>query len=151
MSPNRTGIPRRRTPGSWGSLVRPRVSLRVWRGGRFRFRAWGRRWGTFERRETAFREDASMIVVGIDLGQSSDYTAICVARRPDGGRIWEVPHLERLPLGTSYVDAARHVVELVSRPELSDAYIAVDRTGVGAPVCDLLRSRLPRGRGLRFR
>ena len=93
-----------------------------------------------------------MIVVGVDLGQSRDFTAIAVCRRVSVGPTrWEVPHLERLPLGTAYTEAVYHVVRLLERPELQRAYLAVDRTGVGAAVCDLLAANLPKGHGIRLR
>ena len=92
-----------------------------------------------------------MIVVGVDLGQSRDYTAIAVCRRiAVNPTRWEVPHIERLPLGTAYTEAVNHVVKLLARPELERAFLAVDRTGVGAAVCDLLRVNLPGGHGIRF-
>ena len=90
-----------------------------------------------------------MIVVGVDLGKASDFTALAVARRRE--KSWEVPHLERLPLGTSYVDAVAHVAALVTRPEVEGAYLVVDQTGVGAAVCDLLRARLPQDNRNRLR
>ena len=92
-----------------------------------------------------------MIVVGVDLGQSQDFTAIAVCRRiAVNPTRWDVPHLERLPLGTAYTEAVKHVVRMLERPELERAYLAVDRTGVGAAVCDLLAANLPEGRGIRF-
>jgi hypothetical protein len=73
--------------------------------------------------------------VGIDFGQSQDFTALCVLREEwatksansvDGG-VWreveyalddrrlEVVHLARLPLGTSYVDQAAEIINLAKR------------------------------------
>ncbi|MEN6341044.1 MAG: hypothetical protein ABFC89_00630 [Methanospirillum sp.] len=80
--------------------------------------------------------------VGLDLGQAADYTAIAVVEwTPDA---LKVRHLQRFALGTLYPAIVDAVAGLVSRlpgsPEL-----AVDQTGVGRPVVDLLRVR-----GLRF-
>ncbi len=114
-----------------------------------------------------------MMYVGLDLGQSNDYTAIAVVERITGkavdpgkshnltdieraGLRWmfqdiavvpEPPtappvhhlrHLERLPLGTSYPAVVERVLRLVRLPSLREVMLAVDATGVGAPVVDLL-------------
>ena len=53
-----------------------------------------------------------MLVVGVDLGQSRDFTALAICRRTASNPSkWEVPHLERLPLGTAYTDAVAHIVD----------------------------------------
>jgi hypothetical protein len=57
---------------------------------------------------------------------------------------YHVRHLERMPLGTSYVSVAHHVLAILD--QLPGAELAVDATGVGAAVVDLLSSE-----GLRFR
>jgi hypothetical protein len=106
-------------------------------------------------------------LVGVDLGQQRDYTAISITERvlvptgefyretyysdAYGGTLWrstqegkpeyQVRHLERPPLGTRYTEIVDRIVELVTqlggRPVL-----AVDATGVGLPVIDMLRKRL---------
>lgn len=99
-------------------------------------------------------------VVGLDLGQAQDYTAVAVLERiepppPQPSRVrgwgprpteeearptYHCRHLERLPLGTPYPAVARHVRNLLTVPALGDApALAVDATGVGRPVVDLLR------------
>lgn len=104
-------------------------------------------------------------VVGCDLGQSSDPTAICVLEHQQGvhdynseferhtglGEKPQVPaerihcrHLERLPLGMSYPAVVQHIKELMARPPLNGhdqvkpAELVVDDSGVGRPVSDLL-------------
>src|SRR4051794_23626297 len=76
-------------------------------------------------------------IVGVDLGQSSDPTAIAVLRYAQGiidhGNSFErhvgisrqtkcercdVVHLERLPLGMSYPAQVDHVKQLLARPPL---------------------------------
>jgi hypothetical protein len=131
--------------------------------------------------------------IGVDLGQVSDYTAIVVVERilqevgPDGrpngmpeqqtyyhpllqqgpkiSAQLHVRHLERLPLGMSYVDQVEHIKNLVEHPELQSYYVrsggfdpdwdeplmrrrakeppglAVDATGVGRAVVNQMRSR----------
>ncbi len=79
-----------------------------------------------------------MFVVGVDLGQVADPTAIAVAEpvEPD----IHVRHLERLPLGTPYPRVAAHLGRLV-RALPGPADLVVDATGVGRPVVDLLRDQ----------
>ena len=72
--------------------------------------------------------------VGLDLGQSGDFTAVAVLE--DGEEGYALRHLERFPLGTSYPDVVRQVVGLLGR--CTRPVLVVDRTGVGRPVVDLL-------------
>src|SRR5215212_8047688 len=104
--------------------------------------------------------------VGLDLGQSADYTALAVVhsvhrRTPDGqtGKALHLRHLERYPLRTPYPEIAEKVVALVRDERLSPTEyepsrgrytsklpaLVVDNTGVGVAVTDLLK-----GKGLRF-
>lgn len=102
--------------------------------------------------------------VGLDLGQVRDHTAVAVVtpddlykealalnaelrrrRHPDRDLvephdpIYEVVHLERLPLGTGYPEVVERVRALLSTPPLrGNADLAVDATGVGAAVVDML-------------
>lgn len=86
--------------------------------------------------------------VGLDLGQSSDYSALVVAERLDveprepGARLGErrdVVHAQRWTLGTPYPAIVAAVVELLDQPELDSAPLIVDSTGVGRGVVDLFR------------
>ncbi len=81
--------------------------------------------------------------VGVDLGQSQDYTAICIVRRLDeaGAKpVFQVGHLSRLPLGTTYPAIVNHVIEVLSHPKFrGKAELVIDYTGVGRPVFDLFR------------
>ena len=107
-------------------------------------------------------------IVGVDLGQQRDPTAICVVERgyvPAGklynasywvkGRElygareplkleYHVRHLERPALGTSYVEVVERVVELLKSLGDEELILAVDTTGVGRPVADMLKERLER-------
>jgi hypothetical protein len=107
-------------------------------------------------------------IVGVDLGQQRDPTAICVVERgyvPAGklynasywvkGRElygarepvkleYHMRHLERLALGTSYVEVVERVVELLKSLGDEELVLAVDTTGVGRPVADMLKERLER-------
>jgi phage FluMu gp28-like protein len=80
-------------------------------------------------------------VVGVDLGQAHDYTALVVVERV--GEELQARHIERLPLGVTYPNQVRRIAALVSNPELArDVLVAVDGTGVGRAVVDLLREAL---------
>jgi phage FluMu gp28-like protein len=87
--------------------------------------------------------------IGLDLGQSRDYTAIAVAEKIEpteaGGRDFEllIRHLERFR-DEPYPDVALRVRRVMDAPELrahgTAPALAVDATGVGKPVVDMLRS-----------
>jgi hypothetical protein len=55
---------------------------------------------------------------------------------------YAVRHLERLPLGTSYTAVCSRMAELFATSPLAQGLLAVDYTGAGRPVVDLLRRRL---------
>ena len=87
-------------------------------------------------------------VIGLDLGQTNDPTAIAVleqSRRPRSDRPAETEtaylcsHLERVPLGTSYTAIVARVAVLLRTPPLSGSALAIDQTGVGRPVVDMFR------------
>lgn len=100
--------------------------------------------------------------IGVDLGQAQDYTAIAVLRRREviepshvslseydtqlhedlmAASIYELVHLERLALGTTYPDIVAHIKRLLSSAELSEERVlVVDATGVGKPVVDMLKA-----------
>ncbi len=100
--------------------------------------------------------------VGVDLGQSADYTAVAVVEDVEettpAGRMEKslhLRHLERYPLGTPYPEMADRIARLMRSEELVSetrvpwepaAYrrgpeLVVDATGVGRAVTDLLRER----------
>ena len=91
-------------------------------------------------------------IIGVDLGQARDYTAIAIFERiekltgkAEKGRWttqvrYELPHLERPPLGTSYPAIIERLIDLIARlPAHQRLSILVDRTGCGRPVVDLMR------------
>ncbi len=98
-------------------------------------------------------ETVRRYVLGCDLGQSVDPTALAVIERetlwsPTAATVerrprrpvYSVRHLERLPLGLTYPEQAAHVARLLATPPLAgNTELAVDGTGVGKPVLDLLR------------
>jgi hypothetical protein len=86
--------------------------------------------------------------VGLDLGQSHDFSAVCVIRETPslegkGHSTYACGHLERFKLDTSYDSIADSIVALMERPELGESpRLVVDATGVGRPVVDMLKNRL---------
>lgn len=75
-------------------------------------------------------------IVGVDLGQSNDYTAIIVLRRPGEDGVYWVDRQERTR-GISYVEIVDRVKAIISK--LPGAILVVDQTGVGAPVVDMFQ------------
>lgn len=116
--------------------------------------------------------------VGLDLGQSQDYTALVVAERlkvptsqlvmvSDGLEVdtqgrwmkvieheepvtihhYHLRHLQRFALGTPYPAIVVAVAALLARDPLNGhATLAIDATGVGPPVVDMLRRAQLRSR-----
>lgn len=99
-------------------------------------------------------------LIGFDIGQKRDPTAICVAEieyREEPGlgckaRHFVIRHLERLPLGTSYpgvADRIQGIVQAIRTRQDQRSVIYLDATGVGAPIVDLLNERISRMASLR--
>jgi hypothetical protein len=95
--------------------------------------------------------------LGLDLGQMADYTDVAVLERetiPDEFPVgWKPPpyglrYLTRYRVGTSYPEVVRRAVEALGEPPLlpgpndPPTVLAVDNTGVGRGVVDLLRVEL---------
>jgi hypothetical protein len=75
-------------------------------------------------------------VVGVDLGQTADYTAITILEERENN-FYDVRYLERLR-NIPYPSIVRRLDHLVKRlPEKPS--MAVDATGVGRPVIDMIR------------
>src|SRR5690349_20109168 len=90
-----------------------------------------------------------MFFAGLDLGQKVDPSAVVVVeriehRRAVMGSAFEklvVRFAERMPLGTPYPKVVERVREIVTSQFLrGNCELAVDATGVGAPVVDMLRA-----------
>lgn len=84
----------------------------------------------------------SSFVMGLDLGQASDYSALTIVEEQPGpgDTKLHIRHLHRFALATSYPRICEYVAGLLQREPLrGNADLAVDQTGVGAPVADLLR------------
>ncbi len=82
--------------------------------------------------------------IGVDLGRDADYSTIAVVRDGAQDQLYVV-HLHRFELGTSYPKVVNGVMEIFSDPRLENdgrlPVLAVDETGVGGAVTDLLLER----------
>jgi hypothetical protein len=101
------------------------------------------------------------LLLGLDLGQAADFTALAILKRTpllnaDGtpaldARKQEVARydliwLVRYQLGTSYPDLVLKVVSLLREPRVQAfgrPRLAIDATGVGRPVVDLFLDARP--------
>ena len=84
--------------------------------------------------------------IGLDLGQTQDFSALAVVERSSGTPAHYVcRHLHRWPLGTGYPQIVEDVRTLVTTndargtPPLRYAKLVVDATGVGKPVADMVK------------
>jgi len=88
--------------------------------------------------------------LGLDLGKQRDHSAIAVVERVETPQLHLAPalygglavrYVERLALGTSYPAVVERVRRIVGMRELAGACcLAVDATGLGGPVVEMLRS-----------
>jgi hypothetical protein len=84
-------------------------------------------------------------IIGLDLGQASDYTAWVVVERTEreGDRVacYDVRHVDRVR-GASYPNVVAHSRALVEtlrgQTPRPDVALVVDFTGVGRPVADMI-------------
>jgi hypothetical protein len=86
----------------------------------------------------------STYLLGLDLGQASDYTALVIVEQlqhthhhPD----YHVRHIERYPLGTPYPSMVNRICTTYGHPQLrwSQRVLVIDATGCGRPVADMLK------------
>jgi hypothetical protein len=83
-------------------------------------------------------------IIGLDLGQSQDYTALCVVERhqPGGDQVsYDVRHLQRFRLGTPYPEIVAQLGAMLKTAPMAGGrlHLVADATGVGAPVVELLQ------------
>jgi len=91
-------------------------------------------------------------ITGLDLGQAADFTALAVLEQSLGPdwlrperkvRHYAVRHLQRFPLGTPYTTVCTRMSAMFADRPLAGSTLAVDQTGVGRPVVDMMkRSRI---------
>jgi len=84
-------------------------------------------------------------ILGLDLGQARDFTALTVIQKSDNTeetKAYDLISLKRYPLGTSYPKIVENVNEIMNREELKEkSSLVADATGVGRPVIDLLKTK----------
>jgi len=87
----------------------------------------------------AMQKNVSEFFVGVDLGQARDFTAIAII---EGGATYRISYLERVR-GLTYSEIIDRIHSLMRSQALRNARtrLIVDRTGVGAPVVDLLKNK----------
>jgi hypothetical protein len=91
-------------------------------------------------------------IVGLDLGQSMDYSALVIVERqqpPSHGAVlghkapparYAVRYLQRWQLGTPYPTIVHEVAELLTHPPLVEgSRLLIDQTGCGRPVLDMFK------------
>lgn len=96
-------------------------------------------------------------IVAVDLGQMVDSTAVAILHhtvtpldswtkyttarnwKQDSNQRFDLVHLERFPLGISYVTQVQMVADILQRDPLSRLRpdLVIDQTGVGASVADI--------------
>ena len=95
--------------------------------------------------------------VGVDFGQSRDYTAIAVLERAEKKGEWDAAvyawrkevslqlrYLQRVALGTPYPEVVERVCQVTRSRELAGrCCLTADATGVGRAVVDLLKKADP--------
>lgn len=80
-----------------------------------------------------------VFISGLDLGQSSDPSALVIVERTEiarGQATYAVRHIQRWQLGTPYTQMARDTASLMARKPLPQSTLVIDATGVGAGVVD---------------
>lgn len=106
------------------------------------------------------------VCIGVDLGKRHDPSAVCVTevgerpsgkwrvtgvegdvthRQPELESLFTVRQLERRPLGESYPEQAKRIAEIAGTLAADRRFrvvVAVDQTGVGLPIVDLVRAEL---------
>jgi hypothetical protein len=89
--------------------------------------------------------------VGLEFGLPNESTALAVLQRPwvdEDTSIelrrpaYSLRHLERFPLGTSYLEIIRSLIRVLQAKELCGCNLIVDRTGVGQAVIDLVLEQI---------
>ncbi len=98
--------------------------------------------------------------IGADFGQTQDYSTIAIVERAELKGEWDAAwfawrkvtelrlrRLERIPLGTPYPEVVDRVAQVSHAMETRGrTHVAVDATGVGRPVVDLLKRARPSGK-----
>jgi hypothetical protein len=91
--------------------------------------------------------EASQYLMGLDLGQAQDYSALVILEKSKGEEVsYSVRHLERFPLGTPYPKIVQEIKSMHQQPLLEKSRLVIDQTGVGRAVVDLFREVVVRSK-----
>jgi Terminase RNaseH-like domain len=84
--------------------------------------------------------------VGVDIGKAQDHTAVVLLEHDAQPRpTYLTRGLYRFPLGTPFGDLASRISARINDEQLRNrTQIAIDATGVGAPIVELFEKLLPR-------
>ena len=83
--------------------------------------------------------------LGLDLGKARDPSALVIIESYLDDDVYRLRGLQRFPLGTPLTELPILLEPRLTKPPLaSRVRIAVDATGIGDPIVELLRDRLPR-------
>lgn len=96
--------------------------------------------------EAKVQKAANNFIVGLDLGQARDPTALAVIEKVEWPHESErrVRHYvcgasRRWQLNTHYTQIVDDVAEIMNQPRLEGAPLVIDGSGVGRPVVDMFR------------
>jgi len=100
-----------------------------------------------EHEDLAKQPSAVAYFAGLDLGQVQDYSAFCIIERQGCSKEsygFTCRHLQRWPLRTSFQTIVADTARMMNSRQMQQAggkpTLAVDATGLGAPIVDLLKS-----------
>jgi hypothetical protein len=90
-------------------------------------------------------------ISGLDLGQVGDFSALCITERVAGQTAREparyrLQKIRRFDLGTPYTAVCERVAQVFSVPPLAGTVLAVDGSGVGRALVDMLRRQHTKAR-----
>ena len=83
---------------------------------------------------------------GCDFGKLQDYSVIAVLRRE--GDLLKLVYLYEFPIGTPYTEVIGHLVRANEKFRFQS--LLVDQTGVGEPVSEELKEKIPTASGIWF-
>ena len=82
----------------------------------------------------------TIFFLGLDLGQSKDFSALTIIERPPGIPFkYHVRNLKRFPIGTSYPRVVNAINTVTTHPDIQPNLLVIDATGVGAAISDMFR------------
>jgi len=94
--------------------------------------------------------EESVLTIGLDVGGAAggDFSAVAIDEvgiTADRDIVHHIRHLQRFPLGESFGKMIDEVLRMRDAvPELGKAPIVIDATGVGRPIVEMMRDRLPK-------